>query len=189
MPLPAVPLPALVGQSMGGSTVLGFASKYPDRVTALVMCDTTGSIDDPDIIKAQAEYQKTRPNTGLLDALSPGFRKRDPVHTFLYREVTALTLRLNNVPAPAPNSAPAPTPPPVRHDVRPVLAKKIPTLILVGAADALASPAVIEMLHNKMPGSQFVKIPDAGHSVYFEKPEEFNRTVMGFLKEHMRSSD
>ena len=32
----------LIGQSMGGRTVLGFASAYPERVSALILCDTTG---------------------------------------------------------------------------------------------------------------------------------------------------
>src|SRR5579863_492139 len=40
---------ALVGQSMGGTTVLGFASAHPDRVSALIMSDTTGGYTSPEI--------------------------------------------------------------------------------------------------------------------------------------------
>jgi pimeloyl-ACP methyl ester carboxylesterase len=35
-----------------------------------------------------------------------------------------------------------------------------------------------------MPGSELVKVPGAGHSVYFEKPAEYNRLVSDFLARH-----
>src|ERR1700676_3061572 len=40
---------ALVGQSMGGTTVLGFASAHPERVSALIMSDTIGGYSDSEI--------------------------------------------------------------------------------------------------------------------------------------------
>jgi hypothetical protein len=48
----------------------------------------------------------------------------------------------------------------------------------------LIAPAIIEAMHKKMPGSQFAKVPGAGHSVYFEKPEEYERLVLAFLQQH-----
>lgn len=180
---------SLVGQSMGGLTVLGFASKYPERVNALVMCDTTGGYSDPEIARMQKQHQEERAragNTGLLDAVSEGFRKRDPVHAFLYREITSLTIGLGA--PPAPGAAPAAAPAPIKTDIGPILAKKVPTLFIVGAVDALVPPPIIEAMHKKMPGSKLVKIPDAGHSVYFEKPTEFNQAVLQFLQEHTRST-
>lgn len=176
---------AVVGQSMGGSTVLGFASKYPDRVSALVMCDTTGSIDDREITQAMARYRESRPSPprtpGVIPgAISDGFIKRDPAHAFLYREITALTVRTEA------DLAAAATPSQAGYDIQPILAKKVPILIIVGEEDTLVSPAVIEMMHKKIPGSRFAKIPNAGHSAYFENPSEFNRVVLQFLKEHAR---
>jgi pimeloyl-ACP methyl ester carboxylesterase len=41
----------------------------------------------------------------------------------------------------------------------------------------------MEMMSRKIPHSRFVKIPGAGHSAYFEKPDDFNRIVAGFLIE------
>jgi len=35
----------------------------------------------------------------------------------------------------------------------------------------------------RIPQARFVKVPGAGHSVYFERPEEFNRILRDFLKE------
>ena len=36
---------AVAGQSMGGWTVCGFAAAYPERTSALVLCDTTGGVE------------------------------------------------------------------------------------------------------------------------------------------------
>jgi pimeloyl-ACP methyl ester carboxylesterase len=35
-----------------------------------------------------------------------------------------------------------------------------------------------------MPDARLVRIPEAGHSVYFERPGEYNRVVDAFLAEH-----
>jgi len=72
---------ALVGQSMGGWTVLGFAIQYPERSRALVLCDTTAGMDDADVI---AEQRRLLENVkgGLDDviklAIGADLERRDP---------------------------------------------------------------------------------------------------------------
>ncbi|HYL37398.1 MAG TPA: alpha/beta hydrolase [Bryobacteraceae bacterium] len=167
---------ALVGQSMGGSTVLGFAAAHPDRVSALIMSDTTGGYSSPQI----AELRRTlAPAPASIDrAFAPGFAKRDPARAFLYREINALTQAANQPPAAQQNTPAAST------DIRPVLDKKIPVLFIVGEQDQLIPPPIIEAMHKQMPGSQLVKVPGAGHSVYFEKPDDYNRILLDFLNQH-----
>ncbi len=167
---------ALVGQSMGGSTVLGFALANPDRVSALIMSDTTGGYSNPEI----AELRKTlAPAPASIErAFAPGFPKRDPARAFLYREINALTLAANQ-PAAAAQNSPAPSP-----DLGPLLDKKIPVLFIVGEQDQLIPPPIIEAMHKKVPGSQLIKVAGAGHSVYFEKPDDYNRIVTDFLQKH-----
>jgi 3-oxoadipate enol-lactonase len=169
---------ALVGQSMGGTTVLGFTSAYPDRVSALIMSDTTGGYSDQEI----ADLRRKLPQNPRT-AFAPDFPKRDPARAFLYREISAITEAYNGPAptAPADQAAPAPT------DIRPILAHKVPILFIVGEEDQLIPPPIIEAMHKKMPGSQLAKVPGAGHSVYFEKPEEYNRIVLEFLQQHARA--
>ena len=164
---------ALVGQSMGGTTVLGFASAHPDRVSALIMSDTTGGYTNPEINELR---RKLAPGPASLDrAFAPDFAKREPARAFLYREISALTAAYNP-PPPASNGSPAPS-----TNVGPVLDKKIPVLFIVGEQDQLIPPPIIEAMHKSMPGSQLVKVPGAGHSVYWEKPDVYNRLVLDFL--------
>jgi pimeloyl-ACP methyl ester carboxylesterase len=166
---------SLVGQSMGGSTVLGFASKHPARVSALILSDTTGGYTNAEIDRLRKSLPSTR------SAFAPGFAQREPALAFLYREISALTIDDAPQPAGAAQAA-APAPPPT--DIRPILARKVPTLFIVGEQDVLIPPPIIEAMHRQMPGSELVKVPGAGHSVYFEKPADFNRIVTDFLGRH-----
>ena len=167
---------ALVGQSMGGSTVLGFASSHPDRVSALIMSDTTGGYTNPEINDLR---RKLAPGAASIDrAFAPDFSKREPARAFLYREISALTSAYNP-PPPAATGAPPPS-----TNIGPVLDKKIPVLFIVGEQDQLIPPPIIEAMHKSMPGSQLVKVAGAGHSVYWEKPDDYNRIVSEFLEKH-----
>ena len=164
---------SLVGQSMGGLTVLGFASKHPERVSALIMSDTTGGYTNPEIDTLRAANKNPR------SAFAPGYAQREPAMAFLYREISALTMDEAASPAAAP-AAPS-------TDIKPLLAKKVPTLFIVGEQDQLIPPAAIEAMHKQMPGSELVKVPGAGHSVYFEKAAEYNRLVGDFLSRHTQT--
>ena len=168
---------SLVGQSMGGATVLGFAVKHPERVSALIMSDTTGGYTNPEIERVGAANKNPR------SAFAPSYPQREPAMAFLYREISALTM--GDEPQPA-ASAPAPAAA-AAVDIKPLLEKKVPTLFIVGEEDQLIPPAVIEVMHRQVPGSELAKVPGAGHSVYFEKPAEFNRLVGDFLARHVRT--
>ena len=172
---------SLVAQSMGGTTALGFASAYPERVSALVMSDTTGGYSDPDIERLRNTGSTRTQADPLGRAFAPGFSKRDPARAFLYREISAITQAYQNAPAAAAPAAASASP---GTNIRPLLDKKVPVLFIVGEEDQLVSPSIIEAMHRKMPGSAFVKVLGAGHSVYWEKPEEYNRIVSDFLQRH-----
>ncbi len=59
----------------------------------------------------------------------------------------------------------------------------IPTCIIGGEKDILKPPYPYSMImHEKIPNSELVIIPQSGHVVTWEKPEEFNSIVLGFLE-------
>ncbi|MCH8108055.1 MAG: alpha/beta hydrolase, partial [Chloroflexi bacterium] len=58
---------------------------------------------------------------------------------------------------------------------------KVPTLFIVGEEDELTPPHVIEAAAGFIPGAKVTRVPDAGHSVYFEQPEIFNFEVLRFI--------
>jgi pimeloyl-ACP methyl ester carboxylesterase len=61
---------------------------------------------------------------------------------------------------------------------------KVPTLLITGAADLVTPPAIMRMIAGHLPESEFVIIPESGHSPYWEQPEMFNAAVLDFIGRH-----
>ena len=167
---------ALVAQSMGGRTALGFTVRHPERVTALVMADTWGFFDWPEL---QEEATRLRDAAGQGNdtplterALGAKFQRENPAGGFLYRQIAGL-----NPPRAQQSLVGGPT----RDEVA---ALTVPTLFLVGSEDMLTPPPILKRVHEIVAGSRFVEVPERGHSVYFEDPAVFNETVGAFLAEH-----
>jgi 3-oxoadipate enol-lactonase len=168
---------AIVAQSMGGRTAVGFSLRNPGRCTAMVLAGTTGGAVDDEIRAMQQEYRETPigQKTLMQRAVAPELRTRAPDMHFLYRSIARL-----NPPRPKDFLAPIPG---YRGSSADRLAQaEFPLLFLVGEHDAITPPVVIERCHRAVPGSQFAVIPDAGHSAYFEQPQAFNDAVLGFLR-------
>jgi 3-oxoadipate enol-lactonase len=165
---------ALVAQSMGGRTALGFAVAHPERVPALAMCDTWGFFDWPELQQKVAEFRERNAGGGGLAqrALGPIFQEQEPERSFLYQQVFAL-----NPPREASS---------FQSDITAdaVAAMTVPTMFVVGSEDGLTPPEILHEVHELIPGSTYVEFEGCGHSVYWENPEEYNRTLGSFLEQH-----
>ena len=58
---------------------------------------------------------------------------------------------------------------------------RTPTLIMGGRHDYLLTPEHHLYIASLVPGAKSHTFENAGHSVYFEEPQEFNRVVAAFL--------
>lgn len=58
-----------------------------------------------------------------------------------------------------------------------------PTLIIVGEDDAVTPPEESRRISELIPNSKLLVVEDAGHLILYEKPEELNAAITGFLKE------
>jgi 3-oxoadipate enol-lactonase len=164
---------ALVGQSMGGWTVLGFAATYPRRTSALVLCDTTAGMDDPEVIAEQGRIAK-RASGGLVpNAVADDFPARDPALYFLYGEIN----QLNNLPPKLLAGLFH-----LRHSPDALVEHRIATMLVWGDKDALIPPSVMELMRRRVPHARAELVRGAGHSVYFEKASEFNSLLLDFLR-------
>lgn len=174
---------ALVAQSMGGWTSLGFASKYPERVTALALCDTTSGIDDAAVAREMKSLQASMPKALTLvlqRAYSANFPEREPARCFLYQQISALNVHVPSDLLPKLTA--------MRHRVDALVERRLPTMLLVGEEDALTPAKTMQLMTRQIPHARFVKVPDAGHSVYFERPDDFNRIVLEFLRDSIIGS-
>ncbi|HMH53593.1 MAG TPA: alpha/beta hydrolase [Candidatus Acidoferrum sp.] len=170
---------ALVTQSMGGWAAAGAVLRAADRFWAVVMANTIGNLTNPEIAALRQRLvaaSPPRPPVLWHAALGPTFRKAEPVRSFLYASIAGLN---------------TPLPPAFREAMQrlttPVdryAAASVPTLFLTSDEDGLIWPELSEKVHSHVSGSEFVRIPAAGHSTYFERPDVWNREVGAFLKAH-----
>jgi 3-oxoadipate enol-lactonase len=169
---------ALVAQSMGGRTAVGFAVRNPGRVRALVLAGTTGGAVNDRLREAQEAHRRTPLGQRSLAqrAVSPRLRREQPHLAYLYQ----LIGRLN---PPRPRDFLAPIPNYRGSSAEALAGLGIPILFLVGSEDTITPPEIVRMAHENVPGSQFDVIERAGHSAYFERAGAFNDRVARFLEE------
>jgi pimeloyl-ACP methyl ester carboxylesterase len=159
---------ALVAQSMGGRTCLGFTLAHPDRVQALVLADTTGGFSDSQIAQMRADMEQRLAGDTSPRTYSRGFAQEHPRRAFLYEQIRTLNPPRSDTPGPGPTA----------EQIR---AMRTPTLLIVGEEDVITQPAMIEAFQQYIPHARLRRVAGSGHSVYFEKPDEFNRIVLEFL--------
>ena len=168
----------LVGQSMGGWTVVGCALKHPDRVAALVMAGTYGGIDLPDLPElrgAAAMPSNFSPPIGSMPTYARDYFARSPELAYLYDDLRILGAR-------PPEDAIARIGR-LRHPLALVREKlTMPILCIVGEEDALMPERLIRELAKSLRDSRLVTIPHCGHSTYFECPEVFNQSLLQFAR-------
>ena len=71
-----------------------------------------------------------------------------------------------------------------RDDLTSMLSKiSVPTLILVGAEDAITPVADSEKMNQAIAGSRLVVLENAGHVSNLERTDRFNDALLDFLKE------
>ena len=163
----------LVAQSMGGRTALGFAVENTTRTRSLVLADTTGGMGEPDVEQALSDWREQQDSTRELAfrAVADGFRTRQP-------DLANLYVMVNRTNPPRPDLSGVLSGGPKGSDLSNL---KFPTLFVVGEEDEIIPPHVIEMASRHIPGSEALRVPGCGHSVYFENPNVFNFEVGRFI--------
>lgn len=167
----------VVAQSMGGRAVAGLARLAPQRIASLVLCGTNAGATNDRVRELQDELRDERGDTSLREyALASEFEAARPDLALLYRQINALN-------PPRPKGLLGRPPATYRGSMHEILAALgVPVLFMVGEHDLITSPALIRESHKLIPGSEYHEIRGAGHSAYFERPDEWNRVVLDFLK-------
>ncbi len=171
-----------VGISYGAELGLVFALEHPEMLKSLVVCSAVSfvgsllhemcqlwryacELEDPNMFynaTVPLNFGETfiRENTAILEQAKVRYAGLD--FKPLVRLLDAF-LKLN-----------------ITEQLKQI---KIPTCVLVGEKDIL-KPAYpySSLIHDNVPNSEMTIIRDSGHAVTFERPEEFNSVVLGFLR-------
>ena len=163
----------LVAQSLGGWACLEYSLAHPDRVGALVLADTTGTVK-PAVESSRADAAALFAR-GIHPACGERMAREQPELHWLYRSLDELSLGLDK-PAILTGLAAART-----RSVADVAGLQVPVLGIAGAEDVVIAPGAVREVVEAMPNGRYEEVPAAGHSVYFERPGTFNGLVREFL--------
>jgi pimeloyl-ACP methyl ester carboxylesterase len=169
----------LVGTAGGGFVALDFVISYPQRVRSFTLLCSQGGVQDEDY---RAALKRLSPEG--LDKMPESFRELSPSYRVTNPEgVERWSEFQSRNRAPAAVRGPAQ---PTKNRVTLALLEsiKIPALVIAGDADLFAPPALMRRIADRIKGAQFVVFPEAGHSVWWEAPGKFNRTVLTFVAKH-----
>jgi 3-oxoadipate enol-lactonase len=174
---------ALVAQSMGGWTCLEYALREPKKVRSLVMASTSGALDFAQLKNAEVERWSERSPTelgrlqarGIHAAGGERMAREQPALAQLYGQISEL--------------APAAFREEVRGRIRTLRTQNpsvlgtlpMPVLFITGDEDWVFPPAAGPALAALAPKGSALRVPAAGHSVYFERASIFNDHVGRFL--------
>jgi len=170
-----------VGVSVGGYALFEFMRRYRERVAALVLANTRAGAETPEGRAARLQIAEKVESEGsaafIEDLLQKLFSK------------TTLTNRPDIVDA-ARVMAQKMSPSGIaqvqrgmadRADSIPTLATiNIPTLVIAGEDDSVPLRE-LELMHQRIAGSQYRVIPRAGHYAAMEQPAEFGRLLRTFF--------
>ncbi|WP_082487250.1 alpha/beta fold hydrolase [Methylobacterium sp. Leaf89] len=169
----------LVGLSMGGTIAQRFTLKNPDRVTTLVLVGATPHGLGPDVkvdnvlaaigsvgVAKASQNVIERSFAACASATLVEWAKNEVIQT--PDHVARAAIRSLN-----------------DSDSRSELASiAVPTLVVVGAEDAITPPDQSRALADGIPVSMLSVIPDAAHFPMIEQPEAFNAVLGEFLGRH-----
>lgn len=170
------------GLSRGGYIALAFARRYPERVSALVLCDTNAGVDDEQAKRGRYQMadRLNREGVGFVpDIMLPRL-----LGDTSFRDRCELVEEVRNwILAQDPGAiAAAAIGMAEREDSRLMLSSiKVPVLAIAGQQDSAheATRTIAESVRN----GRFVSIPRAGHLSNLEQPEKFNTALQQFLQE------
>ncbi len=173
---------ALCGLSMGGYVAFQFWRKYPQRLRALVLCDTRAVADTPEGAASRMKMVEHVLRAGTQYVAEAMLPKLFAQSTFAEQADVVDFERQKILSASPWGIAAALRGLAIRPDVRELLPSiQLPTLVIVGEHDAISSPEEMRGIAEQIPAAEFVTIPRSGHMTPLENSPAFNAALSAFL--------
>ncbi len=158
---------ALIGHSDGGKIAMYYAAAHPERIACLVLIAAHIYIESkmhPGILAVKSDFES-----------NATFREKmrrvhgDKAEALFWGWFDGWT-----------------NPQIMEWDMRPLISGlSCPTLVIQGTEDEHATPQHARDIARTIPGAELWLVPEAGHMLPQDHPEEFNRYVISFLRKHL----
>jgi 3-oxoadipate enol-lactonase len=165
----------IVGHSLGGMIALVYTLENPSQVKKLVVADSFCFISQEAITDVLG-----RVNNNKIENFAIGISVRglipydEEVAQFVAKLVTDHMTKKDCLTATAASAG--------FNICENLKNLQQPTLILVGKKDITTPVWASEMIHEWLPNSELIIIPEAGHLTILDHPKEFNELVLNFWK-------
>jgi len=168
----------VVGHSMGSLVAQEMALSHPDRVARLVLIGASDHFDTPLVRELEGavnafgdsiplefvhEFQASTVHRPVPDAFLDGVvneSMKAPAH--VWREALAGILAFRSADR--------------------LSRLNVPTLIVGGDRDEIATPAAQQRLHGLIRGSRFLGYESTGHGPHWEQPGRFSEDLLAFVR-------
>lgn len=175
----------LVGLSMGAHNTLGFAAKYPERVSKAVAIDIAPRINRPAGAGGRSAEQGSGVDFASVDEMVAAVRANNQIASddMIRHRVThnARQLPGGRWTWKYSPDAPALWQPEDLWERLPAITA--PTLVVRGGASSVLSQEVAEHEAAAIPGGRLAVIEGSGHPVPMDRPEALEAAVREFLAE------
>ena len=175
--------PHFVGLSMGGMIGMTYALRHPRVFRSLVLCDTSSRLGPP-FQPVWDERIKTARQSGMEPLVQPTLQ-RWFTEPFLSKRPPAMervAQMIRSTPVAGYVGCCHAIP---RIDLTDRLQEiDCPVQVIVGEQDLGTPVSMARAIHEAIPGSELVIIPQASHLSNLEQPAAFNDALLEFLQRH-----
>jgi len=181
----------LMGLSLGCRIAADLAIAHPERVASLVLCSPGVSgyeFNAPEEEEYGQRISAAWRAADFAQAAEEFVRgwtdgpRRSPEQMPSAVRAKVLAMALENVRPDRDQGAGFELEPPAWGRLAEIHA---PTLAILGELDMPGIHTIVRAIGEQVPGARVATLPDAAHMVNMERPEEFNRLVLGFLRERV----
>ena len=175
----------IIGTSGGGSIAIDFALSYPNKVIKMVLVgaifsgyEFNKSYHDRNMSNLEpfftnSNIEKTAENWINDPYLLPSFNTEDEILDYIKDEFKHLPSLFESYPNINQLDPPA---------IERLSELNMPVLIIVGELDLPDVLNIADIMNTHIKNSEKIVFTGAGHILNLEKPDEFNETIVNFLK-------
>ncbi len=168
----------IAGLSLGGMTAQALASRRPERMRSEILMATTAHLPPEKFWRDRAETVRQRGPEVVVDALIPRWFTPEFIaaRPDIIDKMRRALLSIDRVGYGRCCEAIG------SMDLRDRLGSiTMPTLVIAGALDPVTTPAMAEVIHAGIPGSELVVLPNALHMLAVEQPGAVARLILRFI--------
>jgi len=164
----------LVGCAAGGGVAADYSFSHPERLLSIVVCSNAFGVRSGDIaaagkrIRPQDQWQHL-PRS--FRELGPSYRAANPEGVKKWIE--------NNERSELGEGG--------RQETTNVITPEsleeleLPVLLMTGDSDTSTPPSILRMVAGRISNCQISIVAECGHSIYWERPDIFNNTILEFI--------